>query len=49
MANTSNRPSLLHQDAPEFIAAVQEALSGLEKIVVTGEDIKKALLTARDA
>jgi len=30
---------------PEFIAAVQEALSGLEKIVVTGEDIKKALLT----
>jgi hypothetical protein len=30
---------------PEFVAAVQEALSGLEKIVVTGEDIKKALLT----
>jgi hypothetical protein len=30
---------------PEFIASVQEALSGLEKIVVTGEDIKKALLT----
>ncbi len=30
---------------PEFIAAVQEALSGLEKIVVTGDDIKKALLT----
>ena len=31
--------------APEFVAAVQEALSGLEKIVVTGDDIKKALLT----
>lgn len=30
---------------PEFVAAVQEALSGLEKIVVTGDDIKKALLT----
>mgnify|MGYP001627038986 FL=1 len=29
---------------PEFVAAVQEALSGLEKIVVTGDDIKKALL-----
>jgi hypothetical protein len=31
--------------APEFVAAVQEALSGLEKIVVTADDIKKALLT----
>ena len=30
---------------PEFVASVQEALSGLEKIVVTSEDIKKALLT----
>jgi len=30
---------------PEFVAAMQEALSGLEKIVVTGDDIKKALLT----
>lgn len=30
---------------PEFVAAVQEALSGLEKIVVTGDDIKIALLT----
>lgn len=30
---------------PEFVAAVQEALSGLEKIVVTGDDIKKALLS----
>jgi hypothetical protein len=29
---------------PDFISAVQEALSGLEKIAVTGEDIKKALL-----
>jgi len=29
---------------PEFVEAVQEALSGLEKIVVTGDDIKKALL-----
>ena len=29
---------------PEFVAAVQEALSGLEKIVVTGDDIKQALL-----
>lgn len=30
---------------PEFVASIQEALSGLEKIVVTSEDIKKALLT----
>lgn len=30
---------------PEFIAAVREALSGLEKILVTGDDIKKALLS----
>jgi hypothetical protein len=29
---------------PEFVAAVQEALSGLEKINVTGDDIKMALL-----
>src|SRR5690606_15184025 len=29
---------------PEFVAAVQEVLSGLEKIVVTGDDIKRALL-----
>jgi hypothetical protein len=29
---------------PDFVSAVQEALSGLEKISVTGEDIKKALL-----
>ena len=29
---------------PEFVAAVQEALSGLEKISVTGEDIRQALL-----
>jgi hypothetical protein len=30
---------------PEFVSAVQEALSGLEKILVTGDDIKKALLS----
>ena len=30
---------------PEFVAAAQEALSGLEKIPVTGDDIKKALLS----
>lgn len=29
---------------PEFVSAVQEALSGLEKIAVTSEDIKKSLL-----
>ena len=29
----------------EFVASIQEALSGLEKIVVTSGDIKKALLT----
>jgi hypothetical protein len=29
---------------PEFIAAVQEALSGLERITVTDEEIKQALL-----
>lgn len=29
---------------PEFVAAVQEALSGLEKINVTGDDVKTALL-----
>ncbi len=30
---------------PDFVSAVQEALSGLEKILVTGDDIKKALLS----
>ncbi|MDY0042523.1 MAG: DUF6079 family protein, partial [Desulforhabdus sp.] len=30
---------------PEFVATIQEALSGLEKILVTGDDIKQALLT----
>ncbi|WP_419639726.1 DUF6079 family protein [Thiolapillus sp.] len=30
---------------PEFVASIQEALSGLEKIVVTSDDIKEALLT----
>jgi hypothetical protein len=29
---------------PDFVSAVQEALSGLEKIGVSGDDIKKALL-----
>ena len=29
---------------PGFVAAVQEALSGLEPVTVTGEDIKQALL-----
>jgi hypothetical protein len=29
---------------PDFVSAVQEALSGLEKIAVTSENIKKALL-----
>ncbi|AUM01342.1 ATPase [Rhodocyclaceae bacterium] len=30
---------------PEFVAAVQEALSGLTKIVVSGDEFKQALLT----
>jgi hypothetical protein len=30
---------------PDFVAAVQEALSGLEKISVSGSDIKQALLS----
>lgn len=34
--------SLVHS---ELVASIQEALSGLEKIVVISEDIKKALLT----
>ncbi|MCX8502354.1 MAG: DUF6079 family protein, partial [Alphaproteobacteria bacterium] len=29
---------------PDFVSAVQDALSGLEKIGVNGDDIKKALL-----
>lgn len=40
-ANTRTLPDMV---TPEFIAAVQEALSELEKITVTGEDIKQALL-----
>ncbi len=36
--------SLPDMVTPEFIAAVQEALSGLEKITVTGENITQALL-----
>lgn len=30
---------------PEFIAAIQEALSGLEKVVITAEDVKAALVS----
>ena len=30
---------------PSFISAVQEALSGLEKISVSADDIKQALLS----
>lgn len=39
--------ALLEPDpvTPEFVAAAQEALSGLEKIRVTGDGIKKALLS----
>ena len=40
-ADTGTLPDLV---TPEFIAAVQESLSGLEKITVTSEDIKQALL-----
>ena len=40
-AETRTLPDLV---TPEFIAAAQEALSGLEKITVTSEDIKQALL-----
>jgi hypothetical protein len=40
-AETKTLPEFI---TPEFIAAVQEALSGLEKINFTGEDIRKALL-----
>lgn len=40
-AETRTLPEMV---TPDFIAAVQEALSGLEKITVTGEDIKQALL-----
>lgn len=29
---------------PDFVSAIQEALSGLEKICITGDEIKKALL-----
>jgi hypothetical protein len=31
---------------PDFVSAVQEALSGLEKIGVSGDDIKKACCKA---
>jgi hypothetical protein len=40
-AETKTLPEFV---TPEFIAAVQEALSGLEKISVAQEDIRKALL-----
>ncbi|WP_210879912.1 DUF6079 family protein [Roseovarius autotrophicus] len=40
-AETGTLPDMV---TPEFTAAVQEALSGLERITVTGEDIKQALL-----
>ena len=40
-AETGTLPDMV---TPEFIAAVQEALSGLERITVNGEDIKQALL-----
>lgn len=40
-AETKTLPEMV---TPEFIAAVQEALSGLEKISVAQEDIRKALL-----
>ena len=40
-ASTGTLPDLI---TPEFIAAVQEALSGLEKVTVTSDDIKQALL-----
>ena len=40
-AETGALPDMV---TPEFIAAVQEALSGLERITVTDEEIKHALL-----
>ncbi|AUH66232.1 ATPase [Paracoccus zhejiangensis] len=40
-AETGALPDMV---TPEFIAAVQEALSGLERITVTDEEIKQALL-----
>ena len=36
--------SLPEPVTPKFISAVQEALSGLDKVVVSGEDIRQALL-----
>lgn len=40
-ADTKTLPEMV---TPEFTAAVQEALSGLEKVVVAGNDIRAALL-----
>ena len=39
-----NEKRLKHSGAPGFVGAIQEALSGLEKISVSGDDIKQALL-----
>ena len=44
MSGFAETVTLPDRVTPEFIAAVQEALSGLEKITVTSEDIKHALL-----
>lgn len=40
-AETKTLPDMV---TPEFVASVQEALSGLEKVVVAGADIRTALL-----
>ena len=40
-AETKTLPDMV---TPEFITAVQEALSGLDKVVVSGDDIRHALL-----
>lgn len=44
VAGFAENKTLPESLTPEFIAAVQEALSGLEKISVAQEDIRKALL-----
>lgn len=40
-AETKTLPDMV---TPEFVSAVQEALSGLEKMVVAGDEIREALL-----
>jgi hypothetical protein len=40
-ANQGELPSIV---TPEFVQAVKDAVSGLEKIVVTGDEIRQALL-----